>query len=76
MRFELTTSTLARLRSTPELRPHPSLAASGGYYVMLPGIQAPSGKSMLSSAKIIALERLQFDKILKWNNLWPWKVTI
>ncbi len=23
MRFELTTSTLARLRSTPELRPHP-----------------------------------------------------
>jgi len=43
---------------------------------MLPGIQAPSGKSMLSSAKIIALERLQFDKILKWNNLWPWKVTI
>ena len=24
MRFELTTSTLARLRSTPELRPHPA----------------------------------------------------
>jgi hypothetical protein len=26
MRFELTTSTLARLRSTPELRPHPAPA--------------------------------------------------
>jgi hypothetical protein len=80
MRFELTTSTLARLRSTPELRPRSSLAASGRYYVMLPGIQAPSssscGKSMLSSANIVALERLKFDKFLKWNNLWSWKVTI
>ncbi len=28
MRFELTTSTLARLRSTPELRPHPRVKAS------------------------------------------------
>ena len=30
MRFELTTPTLARLCSTPELRPHPGQAKSGG----------------------------------------------
>jgi hypothetical protein len=36
MRFELTTLTLARLCSTPELRPHPvQLALRGGIIVIL-----------------------------------------
>ena len=48
MRFELTTSTLARLRSTPELHPRLSLSGWQGYYVMQRVIQVPSRISMLS----------------------------
>ena len=48
MRFELTTSTLARLRSTPELHPRLSLSGWQGYYVMPRVIQALSRISMLS----------------------------
>ncbi len=42
MRFELTTSTLARLRSTPELRPHIRRHTSGGAasYAMPASLQA------------------------------------
>ncbi len=49
MRFELTTSTLARLRSTPELRPHRDktgpryVTGRGDIYGISPILQVPSG---------------------------------